>query len=458
MAETHKGPRRRIVVLGGGFGGLAFARHFQPRADTEVVLVDRQNHHLFQPLLYQVATAGLAAPSISAPIRRILSGKPYVNVMLDEARSVDVARRTIHLREGTLDYDYLVLAVGAKTSYFGNDHWEPYAPGLKTLDDAMRIRRNLLLAFEKAEMEENSHALRRLTTVLIIGGGPTGVEMAGTIAELARRVLRKDFRHVDLNRTRVLLVQAGDRLLPAFAEECSVAARAQLEGLGVQVITGRMVQDIGPQTATLDDGRIIEAANIIWTAGVAPHPITQTLGAETDKAGRVKVGVDGAVPGHPEIFVVGDCAHWVDAKGKPVPGVSPGAMQTGEHVAKLLRRELKAVSADREVPAREPFTYWDKGSMATIGRSAAVAQVGKTRFQGLFAWLLWLLVHLLFLVSFRNKLIVLIGWFFNYVQFRPGARIITGMDRVYRRLDRAHKEKGAPLRDTPGGEAVRQTR
>ena len=410
----------RIVVLGAGFGGLEFCKHFHAPGAT-VTLVDRTNHHLFQPLLYQVATAGLSAPDIAQPIRSILSDRPQVTVLMDSVTGFDLARRRVTLAGGPLEYDYLVLALGGCTSYFGHPEWEPFAPGLKSLADALRIRSRLLLAFEHAETEAAAGRRDRLMTIVVVGGGPTGVELAGACAELARHVLRADFRRIDPGQARVILLEAGPRILAHLSPELSASAERQLAGLGVQVRTSVRVKNIGEGRVDLEGGETIWAENILWAAGVAATPLTKTLGAPLDRGGRVIVKPDLSLPGHPEVFVVGDMAAVQSPDGRPVPGVSPAAMQMARHAARIIENELEFPGGT----GRPAFVYWDKGTMATIGRSAAVAQVGKFEFSGVLAWLAWLLIHLVFLVGFRNKLTVLFQWFYSYLTYKRGARIVA---------------------------------
>jgi NADH:ubiquinone reductase (H+-translocating) len=412
-----------IVVLGAGFGGLEFCKRFDD-ADARITLVDRTNHHLFQPMLYQVATAGLSAPDIAQPIRSILSNRPNITVLLDEVRGFDLAGKKVMLTENVLSYDYLVLALGSCTSYFGHPEWEAFAPGLKTLEDAMRIRRRVLLAFEQAESEASAADHERLMTMVVVGGGPTGVELAGAFAELARHVLRADFRRIDPAQARVILIEAGPRILAHLPPELSASAQRQLEHLGVQVRTGLKVRNISEGRVDLDNGETIHAANIIWAAGVSATPVTKKLGVELDRSGRVKVNPDLSVPGHPEVFAIGDLALVLEKDGTPVPGVSPAAMQMGTHVARIIENEIAFPGG----MGRPAFKYWDKGTMATIGRSAAVAKVGRFEFSGFTAWLAWLVIHLIFLVGFRNKIAVLIQWFYSYVTYKRGARIITNAE------------------------------
>jgi len=416
----HK--HRHIVVLGAGFGGLTFCQTFNHRA-ARVTLLDRQNHHLFQPLLYQVATAGLSAPEIAQPIRSILCHQPNVTVLLDQVTGFDLAAKMVKLEGSTLDYDYLVLALGGCTTYFGHPEWERFAPGLKSLADAMGIRSHILLAFEKAESSSQPAEHDRWMTIVVVGGGPTGVELAGAFAELTRTVLQKDFKRIDPSQARVVLIEAGPRVLPQFSPELSASAERQLKTLGVEVRTATKVKSINQGRVDLEGGETIFAENIIWAAGVSASPLTAKLGVELDRAGRVKVNPDLSVPGHPEVFAIGDIALVLGADGKPVPGVSPAAMQMARHAARLIGNEL--VLAGKS--PRPPFQYRDKGSMATIGRSAAVAKLGRLEFSGFPAWLAWLGVHLIFLIGFRNKLAVLLQWAYAYFTYKRGARIITGL-------------------------------
>jgi NADH dehydrogenase len=418
--DTHQ---PQIVVLGAGFGGLTFCQQFCT-AKARITLIDRQNHHLFQPLLYQVAAAGLAAPDIAQPIRSILAGCENVTVLLDNVVNVDLMSRTVTCDENHLTYDYLVMGLGGTTSYFGHPEWEEFAPGLKSLDDALRIRREILLAFEKAENTADPDERRRLMTIVVVGGGPTGVELAGAFAELTRYVLQGDFRRIDPRQARVILIEAGPRILPQFPPRLSASAENQLKRMGVEVRTQTMVKRITRGSVEVNDDAI-QAENIIWAAGVSATPLTKSLGVELDRAGRVKVNPDLSVPGHPETFVIGDMALVLGKDGRPVPGVSPAAMQMARHVARIIQGELNA--ARPKVSPRPAFEYWDKGSMATIGRSAAVAKIKQLEFSGFAAWLAWLGVHLIFLIGFRNKLAVLFNWAYSYFTYKRGMRIITGI-------------------------------
>ena len=420
MAE-NKEPH--IVVLGAGFGGLEFCKHFH-HPTARLTLVDRTNHHLFQPLLYQVAAAGLSAPDIAQPVRSILAKRPRITVLLDQVRDFKLADRQVALEQNTLQYDYLVLALGSCTSYFGHPEWEQFAPGLKTLDDALRIRSRVLLAFEKAENTADAKEREKLMTLVIVGGGPTGLELAGAFAELARTVLKRDFRRIDPSHARIILIEAAPVVLSHFPQDLQASAARQLKDLGVQVRTSTRVKTIREREVELESGEILRAENILWAAGVSAVPLTKKLGVELDRAGRVKVNPDLSLPGHPEVFAIGDMALVLGSDGKPVPGVSPAAMQMARHAARIIEDELD-LGAGRA--PRPPFKYWDKGTMATIGRSAAVAWVGRFHFSGMIAWLAWLLVHLIFLVGFRSKVAVLFQWTYSYFAYKRSARIITGL-------------------------------
>jgi len=415
--------KSQVVVLGGGFGGLTFCQHFK-HPNTRVTLVDRTNHHLFQPLLYQVAAAGLSAPEIAQPIRGILSNHTNVTVLFDEVTDFDLKDRKVILADKSLEYDYLVLALGSRTSYFGHPEWERFAPGLKTLRDALEIRSKVLLAFEKAENSSDAAERERLMTIVIVGGGPTGVELAGAFAELARTVLKRDFRHIDPAHAKIILIEGAPTILSNFPPELCESAKQQLEKLGVQVRTGARVKDLRDKEVELEGGEIIRAENILWAAGVAATTLTEKLGVELDRGGRIKVKSDLSLPAHPEVFAIGDMALVMQEEAKPVPGVSPAAMQMARHVSRIISDELD-LGAGRA--PRAPFKYWDKGTMATIGRSKAVAWVGKLKFSGLIAWLAWLFVHLIFLIGFRNKIAVLLQWAYSYFAYKRSARIIIGM-------------------------------
>jgi NADH dehydrogenase len=408
----------RVVILGGGFGGMAAAKRLAGTA-TRITLLDRRNHHLFQPLLYQVATASLAAPSIAAPLRQILRHQRNLTVLLDEVIGIDLAARRVRCAHGTHDYDLLVVATGATHAYFGHEEWERHAPGLKTLDDAFLIRRRVLLAFEHAERESDPERRQAWLNFVVVGGGSTGVELAGTLIELARHTLRREFRRSDPRRATVRLVEAGPRVLPAFDPALSDKARQQLEHLGVEVHTGLAVTDIDAQGVKLGERRLV-ARTVLWAAGVAASPVGRMLGAGLDRAGRVQVSPDLSLPQHPEVFVVGDLASVRQASGQPVPGVAPAAKQMGRHVGTSIRARLRG---DDEKP---PFHYRDDGTLATIGRMAAVAQFGKLKLSGFPAWATWLLAHIYFLIGFRNRLVVMLDWAWAYWTHQRHARIVSG--------------------------------
>ncbi|WP_266170924.1 NAD(P)/FAD-dependent oxidoreductase [Dyella subtropica] len=416
-------PRQHVVILGGGFGGIAAARQLDDPS-IRVTLIDRRNHHLFQPLLYQVATAGLSAPSIAAPLRQILRKQRNATVLLDEAVDIDLDQRRVQLAHGTLDYDFLIVATGATHAYFGHDDWARYAPGLKTLDDAFTIRRRVLLAFEHAEREDDPARRQAWLNFVVVGGGATGVELAGTLAEIARHTLPREFRRSDPRRANVLLVEAGPRLLPAFAPDLSEKARRQLERLGVEVRTGTAVTAIDGDGVTLGD-QPLPARTVLWAAGVAASPLGQKLHMPLDRAGRVQVTPELNLPHHPEVFVVGDLASASQSDGKPVPGVAPAAKQMGRHAA------LRILARLRGDKAAQPFRYRDDGALATIGRMAAVAQFGRVKFSGLFAWWVWLVAHVYFLIGFRNRLVVLLDWAWAYWTYQRHARIVTGSDELH---------------------------
>lgn len=409
-----------VVVVGGGFGGLWAARALRD-APVRITLVDRGNHHLFQPLLYQVATAGLSAPNIAAPLRHILRKQKNVTVLLGEVDGIAPGEKQVRLADGrTLDYDHLLLASGATHAYFGHDDWAAHAPGLKTLDDALEIRRRILTAFERAEAEDDATKREAWLTFAIVGGGPTGVELAGTLAEIARHTLHGEFRRVDPRKARVLLLEAGPRVLSSFPESLSEKARKQLQKLGVEVRTGVPVATIDGEGVQLGEERIA-ARTVLWAAGVAASPLARDLGVPLDRAGRVIVQPDLTVPGYPEIFIAGDLAS-LQYDGKPVPGVAPAAKQMGRHVAQTIHARLQG-------RAPTPFRYRDFGNLATIGRMAAVVDLHGFKFSGLLAWWFWLAAHVFFLIGFRNRMVVMIDWAQAYWSYQRSARIILGADR-----------------------------
>jgi NADH dehydrogenase len=417
ISSEMSNAQHRVVIIGGGFAGLWAARALRT-APVRVTLIDRTNHHLFQPLLYQVATAGLSSPDIAAPLRHILRRQANVDVLLAEVAAVEPEQRRVRLRKGALlDYDTLLIATGATHAYFGHDAWAEHAPGLKTLNDALRLRRRMLLAFERAEAESDPAQRAAWLNFAIIGGGPTGVELAGALAEIARHTLKSEFRHIDPAAAKIRLLEAGPRILASFPESLSEKARAQLQHLGVEVITGRAVSDITADGYRLGD-EFVAARTMVWAAGVAASPLAQSLGVPLDRAGRVLVQSDLTAPGHPNIFVAGDLASLVQ-DGKPLPGVAPVAKQMGAHIARTIRDRL----AGKTTP---PFHYRDYGNLATIGRMAAVVDLRGLRFSGALAWWFWLFAHVFFLIGFRNRLSVMLNWTWAYWTYQRAARIIVG--------------------------------
>jgi NADH dehydrogenase len=434
----------RVVIVGGGFGGLNAAQALAS-ASVSITVIDRKNHHTFQPLLYQVATAGLSPGEIAAPIRSILRRHKNVEVLMAEVTGFDLERRVVQTAVQTgshnaaqnevqeIPYDSLIVAAGASHAYFGHDEWEVFAPGLKTIEDALEIRRRVLLAFELAERRasaaENAHGENHDVqnpandplNFVVVGAGPTGVELAGTLAEICRHALAQDFRAIDPRRARIHLIEGGPHVLPAYPEDLSRSALEQLQRLGVEVLTSTMVTNVEPGVIYMGDTKM-DAAVILWAAGVAASPLGKKLGVPIDRAGRVLVNPDLSLPEHPEVFVIGDLVALKDASGKLLPGVAPVAIQEGRYVAKLIRREIRG-----EKPApRPPFHFFDKGSLATIGRSAAIAQFGKIHISGFMAWLAWLFVHILFLIGFQNRILVFIQWAWSYFTYERSARLITG--------------------------------
>jgi NADH dehydrogenase len=414
---------KKVLIVGAGFAGLNAAKRLRRVAGVEVTVIDRENHHLFQPLLYQVAMAALSPADIAVPIRSVLAGR-NIRIIKAQALAVDVDAKQLRCDVGSFGYDYLLLACGAQHAYFGNERWEPFAPGLKTLPQATEIRRRVLEAFEAAERENDPQLRRRHLTFVLVGGGPTGVELAGAIGEMSRYTLARDFRAVDPRQTRVMLVEAGPRILPGFDAQLAARATRDLESLGVQVWTGARVDDIDAEGVTIGSERIA-AATVLWSAGVRAADIGKSLGARLDPAGRVMVAPDLSIAGQPNVFVAGDLAHCLGADGKPLPGIAAVAKQQGLYLADLIRAELRG-------RARVPFAYRDLGQMATIGRSRAICEFGKFRMAGWAAWWFWLLVHIYYLSGFRNRISVFIQWAWSYVTLDRGARLIVGKEwRAY---------------------------
>lgn len=420
---------RKVVIVGGGFAGLACARRLANDRRFEVTLLDRHNHHLFQPLLYQVATASLAAPDIARSLRGVLSGARNTTVILDHITDVDTKAKEIRSAHGSYPYDYLVLAAGARTSFFGNDQWRKFTVGLKTLDDAQTIRRRVLNSLEVAERTSDETERRRLMTIVIVGAGPTGVELAGAFSDLVRRALKSDFRRIDPSSLRIVLVQSGERVLKSFQDDLSEYALHRLEALGVEVQLGLRVDDVQDGKVHLNNGEWIDAETIIWAAGVQASSVCESVDCAKDSCGRFLVNPDLSLPSHPEIFVAGDIAAIDDESGNPVPGLAPAAEQMGRHIANVLKEELRLETtryADRKQEFRPKFKFRDKGIMAIIGKNCAVVQAGKFTLRGPLAWCAWLFIHLLFLIGFRNKLAVLLQWAWAYLVDKPGARVMTG--------------------------------
>jgi len=430
MAIDHK---VRVVIVGAGFGGLT-AAHKLARSQVAITIVDRRNYHTFQPLLYQVATAGLSPGNIAAPIRWVLRHQANVEVLLGEVEDFDVARKVVKLPDLELPYDYLIVATGAGDAYFGHDEWEPFAPGLKTIEDALEIRRRVLLAFELAERQAAAGQPGMPLNFIIVGGGPTGVELAGTLAEISRHVLAHEFRSIRPRTTRIVLLEGGPRILPAYAPDLSRSAEEQLRNLGVEVLTSAMVTKIEPAAVWMGQTRL-DATVILWAAGVSASPLGRRLGAPVDRAGRVLVRPDLSVPGHPEIFVIGDLAALRQENGQLLPGVAPVAIQEGTAAARNIERDLGG-------DPRRDFHYFDKGSLATIGRSAAVAQFGKMHISGFLAWLSWLFIHVFFLIGFRNRVMVVLEWAWSYFTYERGARLITGDQKLpsWEQLEREEQQ------------------
>lgn len=428
MAANHNTPRN-VLIIGGGFAGLECARKLANDERFRVTLLDRTNHHLFQPLLYQVATASLAAPDIARSIRQILADARNVTVLMDEVSTISPATKTVTTKSSaTYQFDYLILAAGARTGFFGNDHWEQHSLGLKSLADAQDIRRKILSNLERAELTNDYAERERLMTIAIVGGGPTGVELAGACADLIHRSLKSNFRNIDTSKLRVILIENSPEILEHFTPAQSAYAKQRLQHLGVEVRNNTRVTDVQKGKLLFFDGTFLEAEAIVWAAGIAANPLTKQLGLETDRAGRITPNLDLSIPGQPDIFVAGDLVNMNDKDGKFVPGVAPAATQMGAHIAKVLKEELrleKTSFADRKHGLRPLFRYTDKGMMAIIGKNAAVVKAGNITFNGFFAWIAWLLIHILFLIGFRNKLSVLLGWAYAYIVNKPEARIIV---------------------------------
>jgi len=410
--------KTKAIIIGGGFGGLWAAKGFANKT-VDVTLIDRKNHHVFQPLLYQVATAVLSPGEIAQPIRRILHKAENIEVLLGEVVGFDKENRFVTLNDGAqISYDYLIVAAGARHSYFGNDDWERDAPGLKTIEDAVEMRRRILVAFETAERDAYLTGKQKQLNFVVVGGGPTGVELAGAIADIARKALAKDFKAIDTRKATVMLFEGSDKILGTFGRDLSTSAKQQLESLGVEVHLNSFVTDVEPNRIKVGD-KWIDCDVVLWATGVAASPLGKALGVETDKAGRVFVEKDLSIDGFPNIFVIGDMAYLLQQNGEPVPGVSPAAMQMGTATANNILAELNG-------KARKKFVYRDKGTMATIGRKKAIAQIAGLKFKGVIAWMLWLFLHVFFLIGFRNRLAVLFEWFWAYLTRERSARLITG--------------------------------
>lgn len=410
----------RVLIVGGGFVGLNLAKGLGDAKDIDVTLVDRTNHHLFQPLLYQVAMAGLSPADIASPIRGMLSQFRNIRVLQGEVRSIHPDTKCVETDFGKLEFDYLILACGARHSYFGHDDWEEFAPGLKNLEQATEIRRRVLSAYEAAERNSSDKERKQLLTFVVVGGGPTGVELAGAIGEMSRFTLAKDFRNIDATQARVILLEAGPRILPQFSEQSSARAARDLEQLGVQIWTGSAVTKIDETGVEIGKERVI-SSTVLWAAGVKASSLGQASGFETDNQGRVIVEPDLSVKGHPCIFVAGDQSCFKHQTGKPLPGTAPVAMQQGRYLAQLIRHEVAG-------KPRTQFHFVDKGQMATIGRSRAVVEIGRFKIRGFFAWLIWILVHIYFLTGFKNRLLVVMQWAWSYMSFRRGARLIVSKE------------------------------
>jgi NADH:ubiquinone reductase (H+-translocating) len=439
---TRTNDTAEVVIIGAGFAGL-YAAQALKRAPVRVTVLDRRNHHLFQPLLYQVATAGLNPSDIAYPVRTVLRRQKNARVLLADVTRIDTARKTVEYDGGSIQFDYLVLATGATHSYFGHPEWAAFAPGLKTIEDALEIRGRVFLAYEEAERTLDREQQAECLTFVVVGGGPTGVELAGTLGEIAHHSMKRDFRAIDPSLTSVVLIEGVDRVLPPYPEKLSRAAERQLEKLGVTVRTSCLVTDIDAHGVTLKGGERIPSRTVLWAAGVAASPLARTLGAPLDRAGRIEVAADLTVPGHPEIFVAGDLAA-LRCEGAQVPGVAPAAIQEGKHAAKNIRRAMAGQPL-------EPFRYRDKGSLATIGRAAAVASFKRFKLSGFLAWWAWWAIHIFFLIGFRSRLLVMFSWAWSYLTFQRGARLITGTPR-------AQLSAGAPARTPSGSTQVDEDR
>ncbi len=407
--------KKKIVIIGGGFAGLTLAKKLK-NTDYQITLIDKSNHHLFQPLLYQVAAAALSPGDIAVPIRSEFSNQPNIKIILGEVTKIDRTQKRVFVSQDVYEYDFLVVAAGNRHSYFGNDNWEKFAPGLKTVSDALKIRERMLLAFEKAELTKTENEKQKEMTFVIVGGGPTGVEVAGAFAEIAKETLLKDFRNINTADTRIILVEGADRILQTFDKKLSNKARKSLENLGVEVRVNSMVKEVNEKGVIIGE-ELIEASNIIWAAGNKVAPVVATLDAETNRAGQVIVESDCTIPGDPNVFVIGDAALFLE-DGKPLPGVAPVAMQQGRYVAKILKKRIPK-------KMRKPFKYFDKGNLATIGRAKAILQIGDIKISGFVAWLVWAFVHIAFLVNFRKRYRVMTEWIWYYITFRNGIRLIT---------------------------------
>lgn len=437
-------PVPKVVIVGGGFGGLAAAQALKD-SPVNVLVVDRTNYHLFQPLLYQVAMAGLSPGEIAHPIRGILRNQVNTEVVLAEVASIDLPQKLLKTSIGDITYDYLILAAGAQTNYFGHNEWSEYGVGLKDIDDALEVRRRVLVAFEQAEHEKDPATQKRLLTFIVIGAGPTGVELAGSLAELARFALKKDFRRINSSDARIILLEGLPRVLPPFVEDLSEKARQQLVKMGVEVRTGVKVTCIDADGVQLEGGELISSSTVMWCAGVAAAPLTKTLNVPLDRGGRVIVEPDLSIPGFKNAFAIGDLASFSHQGGKPLPGLAPVAMQQGAAAARSVIADLKSGS-------RTSFHYTDRGVMATIGRLAAVADFGKVKLTGIWAWLSWLFIHILLLIGFRNRLVVLMNWIYSFITYDRGARLITGHRMIAGCPDAPAEDEPVTLKSVPASE------